>query len=137
MEKQNQLSIFFDSHCPLCRMEMKALAERIDNDALVFVDINNADEMKAYPQFRWQDLNSRLHAVDNHGVLYTGLEASYQAWKIAGRGWMYAPLVWPGIKHITEPLYRFFARYRYSISYALTGKKRGPEYPVCSDDRCR
>ena len=124
MDKTATLNIFFDSHCPLCRMEMNALRDRDESESLVFIDIQNAEELKPYPQFKWQDLNARLHAIDGQGNLYTGLEASYQAWKRAGRGWVYAPLVWPGIKHLTEPLYRFFARYRYSISYALTGKKR-------------
>jgi len=38
---------------------------------------------------------------------------------------LYAPLRWPLIRHVADYAYSLFARHRYSISYWLTGQKRG------------
>ena len=91
---------------------------------LVFVDIQSSDFNKQFPNLSWQDLNDRIHGQLPDGSLITGLDVTYLAWKYVGKGWVYAPLRWPVIKWFADAVYLLFARYRYSISYLLTGKKR-------------
>ncbi len=124
-----KLTIFYDGTCPLCAKEMKALVNRDTHQLIRTVDIHS-DEFSSYPQIDADKANNILHALDSNGQLYLGLDATYQAWRLVGRGWLYAPLRWPLIKPVADRLYLKFANNRYRISYWLTGKSR------CGSGQC-
>ncbi|MCV5638693.1 DCC1-like thiol-disulfide oxidoreductase family protein, partial [Escherichia coli] len=84
----------------------------------------------AYPQIDPDRANTILHALDNHGNLLLGLDVTYRAWQLVGRGWLYAPLRWQLIRPVADWLYLRFAQNRYRISYWLTGTSR------CNSGRC-
>ena len=77
-----------------------------------------------FPWLDWQALNERIHAYDNDGKAYIGLDATYEAWRLLGYGWLYAPTRWPVIRFVADKAYLLFAKHRYKISYWLTGKER-------------
>jgi predicted DCC family thiol-disulfide oxidoreductase YuxK len=118
------LTIFYDGYCPLCLAEMKQL-QRLDvKQNLALVDIQDPNFASLYPELDWTSLNARIHAYLHDGLLISGLDVTYLAWKLVGKGWLYAPLRWPIIRFFADMAYNAFARNRYRISYLLTGKKR-------------
>ncbi|MGY0615102.1 thiol-disulfide oxidoreductase DCC family protein [Vibrio sp. FJH11] len=124
-----KLTIFFDGSCPLCTKEMKALKQQDTHQYIRTVDISS-DDFTYYPQIDAARANTILHAIDDNGTLLLGLDVTYRAWQLVGRGWLYAPLRWSLIKPVADWLYLRFANNRYRISYWLTGRSR------CSTDQC-
>lgn len=128
-----KLIIFFDGYCPLCVAEMNKLRDYDAQGLLVFEDIQAADFQERFPQLDWSQLNARIFGQREDGTLISGLDVTYLAWKLVGKGWVYAPLRWPIIRIFADAVYRLFARYRYGISFLLTGKKR---CIPCSESHC-
>ena len=119
-----ELIVFYDGNCPLCLFEMRHLMRLNTEGKLGFEDIMAADFTQRFPMLDWPALNNRIHAMRSDGSLIDGLDVTYLAWKLVGKGWLYAPLRWPFFKPIADWCYVRFARHRYKISYWLTGQKR-------------
>lgn len=124
MTKVTKLTVFYDSYCPLCMIEMRHLSKRNTTNNIVFEDINDSDFDQRYPELDFQKLYARIHGLTNTGELITGLDVTYHAWRLVGQGWIYAPLRWPIVKPIADRAYNVFARHRNTLSYWLTGKPR-------------
>ena len=124
-----QLTIFYDGTCPLCAKEMNALKQQDKNNAIKTIDIYSED-FSDYPSIDPKAANTILHALNQNGELILGLDVTYLAWKLVGKGWLYAPLRWPGIKVLADWCYLYFAKNRYRVSYWLTGSSR------CSKTSC-
>ena len=124
-----KLTIFYDGTCPLCAKEMKALTKRDTHQHIRIVDIYS-EAFSDYPQIDAAKANTILHALDDYGNLLLGLDVTYRAWHLVGKGWLYAPLRWPLIRPVADWLYLRFANNRYRISYWLTGTSR------CGNDQC-
>lgn len=123
------LTLFYDGTCPLCVKEMTSLRKHDKDNRVTTIDINSAD-FADYPHIDASKANRVLHALDENGTLWLGLDATHKAWQLVGKGWLYAPLRWRFIKPWADKGYLFFARHRYRISYLLTGRSR------CSSNRC-
>jgi len=124
MMYHSPLTIFYDGYCPLCLFEMRKL-KRFDHlKNITFVDIQEPSFSTHYPQLDWRALNARIHGYLPDGSLISGLDVTYLAWKLVGKGWVYAPLRWPVVSWFADIAYNIFAKHRYRISYLLTGKKR-------------
>lgn len=133
--QRKELTLFYDSYCPLCMAEMRHLKRKDTLQKLAFVDINNRHFSRDYPHISKDALNARIHGQIQNGDMLTGLDVTHKAWSLVGYAWLYAPLRWPLIKPLADRLYLWFARNRYTISYWITGKKRC-EGTACSlDDR--
>ena len=126
------LTIFYDGSCPLCCFEIKHLQKRDHDQRLSFEDITAPEFSQRYPSLDWYSLNERIHAFDSQGNCFIGLDATYEAWRLVGRGWLYAPTRWPVIRFFADKCYLLFAKHRYRISYWLTGQARTkPSCNVC------
>jgi len=119
-----QLTLFYDGFCPLCMAEMDKLRKLDQHKRLLLIDVQLPDALVAYPQISKQAALTRLHALNEHNQVLTGLDVTHAAWSLVGRGWLTAPLRWPVIKWFADGVYVFFARHRYTISRILTGKAR-------------
>lgn len=124
MLQNSSLTIFYDGYCPLCLLEMRKLKQLDKQQKIIFIDIQGPCFSADYPHLDWQALNARIHGYLQDGSLISGLDVTYLAWKLVGKGWVYAPLRWPGIRWLADITYNLFAKHRYRISYLLTGKKR-------------
>lgn len=124
MLKNYALTIFYDGYCPLCKLEMDKLRQLDKRQDIAFVDIQELTFHAQYPDLNKHTLNARIHGYLADGSLISGLDVTYLAWKLVGKGWVYAPLRWPMIKWFADIAYNLFAKHRYLISYLLTGKKR-------------
>jgi|TARA_R110002153_G_scaffold273196_2_gene443370 predicted DCC family thiol-disulfide oxidoreductase YuxK len=121
---KTQLTVFYDGYCPLCLAEMNHLKKLNKEAKLNFVDIQEPSFSVVYPHLSWSALNARIHAQLPDGSLISGLDVTYLAWKLVGKGWVYAPLRWPIIRWFADLAYLGFARHRYTLSFWLTGKRR-------------
>lgn len=118
------MTVFYDGLCPLCVKEMKHLADKDIAGALTFYDINQTQFAVDHPDIDYAEANAYLHAKMQSGEVITGLDVTYQAWNLVGKGWLIAPLRWPIVRVIADKVYLAFAKHRYSISKILTGKSR-------------
>lgn len=119
-----KLTVFYDGLCPLCVKEMKQLAKLDEQGYLGFFDINQNTLASLHPDIDYDKANAYLHAKTDSGAVITGLDVTYYAWKLVGKGAWLAPLRWPGIRFIADRVYLLFARNRYQVSKWLTGRAR-------------
>ena len=91
---------------------------------LNFVNLNTDNFSQHYPHIDQNHANRILHGQLETGEILLGLDVTYRAWSLVGKHKWLALLRWPIIRHLADGVYLLFARYRYSISYLLTGKSR-------------
>ena len=109
------LTIFYDSHCPLCAAEMRHL-KQFDRDGQIdLVDLHQTDFESLYPEISFDKAMQILHG-QYRGKLLLGLQVTHRAWTIVGKGFWVAPLNWPIIKTISHWCYLVLAKYRHPIS---------------------
>lgn len=132
-----KLTVFYDGFCPLCVREMKHLAELDTEHNLLMVDIQEEGFTDQYPDINPQAASDILHAKLPGGRIILGLDVTYKAWQIVGRGYWIAPLRWPVIRWFADKAYLWFARNRYKISGWLTGQQRCEQCSIrgCDDTR--
>lgn len=116
--------LFYDGCCPLCVAEMKKLAKKDHARQIEFINIQLDSQMQQYPSVDPSEANRILHAITPDNQLITGLDVTYQAWALVGKGWLFKPLTWRWFRFIADPVYLWFASNRYSISAWLTGNAR-------------
>jgi len=117
------LTIFYDSHCPLCMAEMAQLKDLDNQKKINFADLHAADFNQIYPYIDQSKANQILHGELLSGEILLGLDVTCKAWSLVGKHKWLAILRWPIIRIFADAIYRIFARYRNTISYLLTGKK--------------
>lgn len=119
-----QLTVFYDGGCPLCAAEMDHLKKLNIEANLAFENIYAADFSQRFPHIDRQAADLILHGQLQSGEIIYGLEVTYQAWALVGKRHWVAILRWPLFKQCADLGYRFFAKYRHSISRLVMGKAR-------------
>lgn len=122
--KMTQLTIYFDSHCPLCMTEMQQLKGADKTGRIVFADLHAEGFSQRYPHIDPQLAYNRLHVETDKGELLTGLDANCAVWHAVGKNSWLKILRWPVIRWFADIAYGFFARHREIISRLVTGKAR-------------
>ena len=125
------LTVFYDSFCPLCSAEINQLKAYDRDNNILFEDIHAPDFVKRYPYIDQVEANRILHGQLSNGDMIYGLDVTYQAWKSVGKHRWLAILRWPGIKLLADISYRFFARHRNRISSLIMGKARSLDCQSC------
>ncbi|RUO65126.1 Predicted thiol-disulfide oxidoreductase YuxK, DCC family [Pseudidiomarina planktonica] len=120
----HQLTIFYDGGCPLCVREMKHLKRLDKKQAMAFENIHEQSFSQRFGNVDVARANAILHGMDANGNMLYGLDVTHAAWSLVGRGWLTAPLRWPGLSWIADKVYLGFAGNRNRISKLLTGKER-------------
>ena len=118
-----ELTIFYDSQCPLCLNEMVALARRNRDGCLDFEDIHRDDFCQRFPHIDPRAADRVLHAQRANGDLLFGLDVTAEAWALVGQP-LFRLLRLPVLRVLSDLGYRLFARHRYRLSRWLTGKAR-------------
>lgn len=109
-------TLFYDSRCPLCQREIKTL-QRLQAGGLAFADIHQPPAMPPGKAPSRETLLRRLHLLADDGTWRVGLEANVRAWSHTGFGWLFRPLLWPGIHAIARRVYERWADRRYDRRY--------------------
>ena len=128
-----QLILFYDGSCPLCVNEMLQLQQADTCGHIQLEDISDPDFSARFPQIDPLQANLVLHAMTPDNRILQGLDATCAAWGLTGKQAWLKRLRWPLIKPFADLGYRLFARYRYQISWVLTGQRRGE----CSSAACQ
>lgn len=118
-----KLTIFYDSHCPLCMTEMKLLKNNNKDKRLKLIDLHDDNFNKRFPHINKSKAMNILHGELNNGKLLFGLDVTCTAWALLGKHKWLMILRWPIIRFFADKTYLFFARYRSQISRLLTGNK--------------
>ncbi|MGQ4275620.1 thiol-disulfide oxidoreductase DCC family protein [Pseudidiomarina sp. E22-M8] len=119
-----KLILFYDGGCPLCVREMRHLKSLDEGKHLQFESIWAADFAERFPEVDVAEANQILHGKASNGQMLYGLDVTYAAWSAVGRGWLIAPLRWPGIRWFADKGYLSFAKHRNRLSKLITGKAR-------------
>ena len=119
-----ELTLYYDGHCPLCVREMTHLRNADIRGRLELVDIQQDGFAERYPHIDPVAASTVLHADTAAGELLLGLDVTYRAWSLVGKGYWIAPLRWPLIRWFADKAYLWFARNRYKVSGWLTGQER-------------
>ena len=115
------VEVFFDGACPLCAKEV-AFVRRLDRRSRVlFTDIAAPDFEAASIGRTQADLMARIQARLPDGSFVDGVEVFRRMYAAAGLGPLVALTRIPGISHLLDAGYHWFAKNR----LRLTGRCEG------------
>ncbi len=124
MSAAGRVEVYFDGACPLCAGEI-ALLRRLDRrGAIRFTDIAEPSFDAAALGLDGAVLMARIHGRAADGTLVEGVEVFRQLYAAVGLRWIVALTRLPGVSHLLDAGYRWFARNR----LRLTGR--------CDDVAC-
>ena len=115
-------TLFYDGQCPLCAKEIRLL-RRLADDGLQFSDIHRLSEPHEPGR---EQLLKTLHLKTDDGGWATGLRATVTAWRHTRLGWLFAPLLWPGLEFVASRVYRRWADRRFDKRYCSNGQCQLP-----------
>lgn len=107
-------TLFYDGQCPLCAREIATL-RKLQKGRLNFADIHQQTALDSLPEKEL--LLRRLHLMTWTGEWVTGLHANVRAWSHTPVGFMFKPLLWPGIFQVARKVYERWADRRYDRKY--------------------
>lgn len=114
--EEQEIEVFYDGGCPLCRREIAMLKRRDRGDRLKLVDIDN-------PTFRAEEvgksrdeLMARLHARLPSGEWIDGVEVFRRMYAAAGFGTLVRLSRAPLISPLLDVCYHIFARNRLRLT---------------------
>jgi len=109
-------TLFYDGQCPLCAREIRTL-RKLQRGNLIFADIHEQQgETGNIPSH--EQLLRRLHLMAWTGEWVVGLRANVRAWSHTPYGFLFKPLLWPGVFSIASKVYGLWADRRYEGKYA-------------------
>ncbi|CAM4193375.1 thiol-disulfide oxidoreductase DCC family protein [Pseudoalteromonas byunsanensis] len=124
------MKIFYDGQCPICVAEMKKLLTFDQHRKIVIVDVHEQNFAAQYPHIDKRKALTILHAEDENGQIFLGLDATYQIWKLVGKyRWLKVLRLYP-IRWLADGCYWLFARNRMRLSRMLLPSR-------CNNDRCK
>jgi len=123
-----QFTLLYDSACPICRGEITWLRRRDRSGNLQVEDIAAQDFDPSRYGLTSEEVSRVLHGIMPDGVVLKGMDAVREAYRAVGLGWIVAPTRFPGLKALSDFLYRSFAKHRIALGRLLQ--------PSCSADRC-
>lgn len=103
---------------------MRRLATLNHRDQILFVDLHESGFAERYPDVDPQKADAILHGRLANGDWLYGLDVTAAAWSLVGKGGRVNFLRWRWLRPVSDRLYLFFARHRYTISWVFTGKRR-------------
>lgn len=110
------LTLFYDSRCPLCTAEMRRLGELDRHRRLAFLDMHGEGFDAAAYGTTLAAMDAELHGQTADGRILVGIDCIAAAYGAVGRGWLVWPLTVEATKPLWRRLYRLFARNRYRAS---------------------
>ena len=112
---------------------MQHLKNHDHRNVIRLIDLHSEEMQWRYPYINRQFAMQKLHGQLDSGELIYGLDVTCKAWSLVGKYRWLSILRWPLIKPVADFGYRFFARYRETIAYIITGKKHCNSCSVTKD----
>jgi predicted DCC family thiol-disulfide oxidoreductase YuxK len=130
--KQLELTLFYDSACPICAWEKRNLARKDKQKRIGFIDIHAPDFNPETYGVTMDELMGRLHALTSEGRMIKGVDTLIESYRAVGWWWAYKPIAMIP-RAWAERAYAWFADHRYALSKRI-GWMFGP---VCQEDVCQ
>jgi len=110
------LRIFYDGSCSVCAREIEFYRRRDREHQLVCLDISAPDFAAEQYNIALEDFMHQLHAIDQRGTVYKGVDAFWAIWQAFPTSTVYGlmgtVIQLPGIHAIAGLCYKGFARIR-------------------------
>lgn len=110
------LRIFYDGSCVVCAGEVEHYLRQDKGAHLIAVDIAAPGFDPAVAGFPLTELMYQLHAIDNSGRVYRGVESFWAIWQAFPASTLYGflgfTIMLPFINPLARLCYRIFARLR-------------------------
>jgi predicted DCC family thiol-disulfide oxidoreductase YuxK len=108
--------VFYDGHCRFCDAASRRLLRLARHGAVERVDFQSPDALEPYPGLTYADCMQQMYLVMPDGRIYGGFEAAARAFATRPILGMAAYLYFlPGLRQLTDWLYRLIAAHRYRI----------------------
>ena len=112
-----KLTFLFDGKCPLCLKETNFLKKRDHLNNIQFVDISSSEyNPNDYLKISYKEAMDNLHGILESQKIIKGLDVLSYSYELVGLGWIYYPTKLPFISYFSRLLYKFWAKYRLSIT---------------------
>ncbi|MGY4879674.1 thiol-disulfide oxidoreductase DCC family protein [Vreelandella aquamarina] len=109
------VTLFYDGHCPFCRIEVDWLSRHRHHQRIRLVDIQDESFLSGEYGASFGTMMGKLHVLDNAGHWYIGMDASRALYAVLGYQRLVRFSCLPGINRIMDAGYRLFARYRIQL----------------------
>lgn len=126
------LTVYYDSHCPLCTAEMDHLRLRDADGQLQFADIWATDFEGPPAGCTQQDLLTLIHARRADGQVVRGVEVFRLAYEAVGLGWVTMVTRLPLIGPLADACYPVLARNRHRIPRGVVRLLFGPALQIAA-----
>ena len=108
--------LYYDGRCSLCTREIARL-ERLRDESLALCDIYSLEEPENAGGPDRDTLLRTLHLRTADGRWLTGADANVAAWRHTRYGWLWGWLRWPLLRRLVDPIYDYWAAWRYRRLY--------------------
>lgn len=110
------LEVFYDGSCIVCAAEIEHYLRKDRGDKLVAIDISSPDFNSAPYQISLADFMHQLHAIDQDGQIFKGVDSFWAIWQafptLTVYGLMGRIIQLPVINRLARIGYWLFARIR-------------------------
>jgi len=110
------LEVFFDGACPFCAREVRFLRRLDRRRQVLFTDISEPGFSPDRAGVPWDALMARIHARPADGTLVQGVEVFRRIYALLGFGPLVAVTRLPGLSHLLDAAYAWFARNRMRLA---------------------
>jgi predicted DCC family thiol-disulfide oxidoreductase YuxK len=126
---QKQITVLYDSLCPVCKREVDFLRFAGRPDGLRLVDIARSDFQPSDFGLTMDECIGSLRGFDEEGRAIDGMDTIRAMYKAVGLGWMMRWTKLPVVSSLCDRTYSVFAKFRPRFS------RFKPD--ICSTDRCK
>lgn len=112
MKNYGKLTVLYDGKCPLCYKEIVHYKKIDRDDLLICIDITHKDfDHKKY-NLDLDEINLKLHAIDESGRVFTGVDTFIEIWQRVPKFNLFIKVANnPVLRPIFDLFYIVFARY--------------------------
>lgn len=113
-----QVSLLYDSACPLCMREVNFLRRKDNGRGLVkFVDVASDDyRPEDHAGISFEAAMERIHAICADGTVLQNVAVFRYVYEVLGMGWVYGITKIPVIGKIVDAVYGIWAKYRLKMT---------------------
>lgn len=123
--------VFYDSHCPMCKIEIEMIRRKDKHSQIKLTDISAADFDATGTGKTLDELMREIHGRYTDGSIVIGVDVFREIYGRLGFGFLVKPTRWPVIRWPIDLAYRLFASIRYRA--ALKRYNKGScELPVAA-----
>lgn len=111
------IDLLFDSHCPLCMMEVEFLMKRDIDSKIKFTDLNSPDyDSSEHGNVNFSEGMRKIRAVLPDNSVVSGVEVFRRVYAAIGLGWMFEITNVPIIGRVADAIYDIWAENRLRLT---------------------